>query len=474
MTNMITYESPTIPEQVDEDDIGGWEMDYSNRKVYWTDNLYRIYGVDKSAFTPTVDNHLSFVYPDDLPYIQKQINELHQTEKPFDAEFRIKRPDGEIRTVHARGDVVYDDNRQILRVIGAVIDLTRTKLERHRLLELNALYNLLAENTQDIITYLLPDGTIEYSSPAVKNILGYSPEELRGTNHADYLHPEHSLPEHLNPNSDTVEALIRHKNGHYVWTESKFKVIRDKAGVHTHTIGVTKDITAKKQAEERINRAEKLALVGKLAAGIAHEIRNPITALRGFYQIIKEYGPKKDYDRIVMEEFSRIEKILTDLLQLARPKPSEFAAFELTPLVHDVATLLEAQARERQVRIEICHSGAGQPVWCDDSQIKQVLLNLTRNAIEAMQDGGVVRLGVCQDGGEAVLRITDQGEGISAERMVYLGQPFQTTKEQGTGLGLMLCYAIIEHHKGRIVVESCVGVGTTFEVRLPLHRKPAS
>jgi two-component system, sporulation sensor kinase A len=217
-----------------------------------------------------------------------------------------------------------------------------------------------------------------------------------------------------------------------------------------------------------LQKTEKLTIVGQLAAGIAHEIRNPLTAIKGFTQLLSNMG-HRDYTDVILTELDRIDKIVSDLLVLAKPQISNLEEINLVELIDRVVTLLKTQAIMYNIDIISDISLKDCPmIEAEADQIKQVLINLIKNAIEAMPDGGVVTIeaeGSSED--HVVIRVIDEGIGIPRELISRLGEPFFSTKEKGTGLGLMICQRIIKNHKGSLEIDSEVNKGTTFTIRLP-------
>jgi two-component system sporulation sensor kinase C len=222
---------------------------------------------------------------------------------------------------------------------------------------------------------------------------------------------------------------------------------------------------------EALEQTEKLSLVGVLAAGIAHEIRNPLTSLRGFIQLLHEKQPQ--YTRIMLEEIDRINEIVNELLLLAKPKAAAFEPRCVDRLVDDTLTLLRGQALLHDIELSsMCDANAvGARVMCDENKLKQVFINLVKNAIEAMQaDKGTIEIRITREQEWVVVSVTDQGCGMPQELLEVVGKPFLSTKEGGTGLGLMVCGSIMAEHKGSIQFESAEGEGTTVEVHLPAYR----
>lgn len=192
------------------------------------------------------------------------------------------------------------------------------------------------------------------------------------------------------------------------------------------------------------------------AAGIAHEIRNPLTAIRGFLQLMKTEGVKPNYFEIVFSEFQRIELILAELLILAKPHESRMQRKDIIHLLRDVVTLMGSQALMSNVLIRFTCDLRTLYVICDENQMKQVFINILKNAIDAMPDGGEARIEIHASEKEVQIVVIDHGCGIPADKLMQIGQPFFTSKKQGTGLGMMMSFKIIENHGGSIHIESVV------------------
>ncbi len=227
---------------------------------------------------------------------------------------------------------------------------------------------------------------------------------------------------------------------------------------------------SERKSLELLQASEKLAIAGQMAAGIAHEIRNPLTSLKGFLKIMQSGSiAKKVYFDIMDSELVRIELILSELLMLAKPQHEmNLQKKELMSLLHQVIVLLEAQANLNNVQLMTWSRSDQLYINASENHIKQVFINIIKNAIEAMPNGGEIIVEVKQTDSQVKVSITDQGFGIPEENLTKLGEPFYSTKQTGTGLGLAITQQIVENHKGTIKISSKLGEGTTFDVMLPL------
>jgi signal transduction histidine kinase len=227
---------------------------------------------------------------------------------------------------------------------------------------------------------------------------------------------------------------------------------------------------SERKSLELLQASEKLVIAGQMAAGIAHEIRNPLTSLKGFLKLMQTGpGGKKEYFDIMYSELDRIELILSELLLLAKPQHEmSFQKKELLNLLQQIIVLLEPQANLNNVQLMTRSLSDQLYINASENHLKQVFINIIKNAIEAMPNGGEILIEVKQNNGQVRVSIIDQGFGIPEEHLTKLGEPFFSTKQTGTGLGLAITHQIVENHGGRIKISSKLGEGTVFDVMLPL------
>ncbi len=335
-------------------------------------------------------------------------------------------------------------------------------------------YQRLIDNSIDTIAVIHHDKWVFMNESGVKLFEAEDYPEMLGRNIYDYLHPSdhqtmtNSLKSILDGTSD-----VQFSKQTWLIPKDK-KIYTEMVCIPTSYFGeqavqvILRDISYRKKTEELMLRSEKLSIAGQLAAGIAHEIRNPLTAIKGFLQIMQpELSHHNQYFQIIFSELNRIEMILSELLMLAKPQETKFSRTNLVTLLNDVAVLLETQGNMNNVSIIQEHSSSDLLINCDENQLKQVFINLFKNAIDAMPKGGKVTVHTKKLNQSVRITVKDEGEGISPELMKRIGEPFLTTKEKGNGLGLMITYKIIENHNGNMFVESQVGKGSTFTVLLP-------
>ncbi|OLO40359.1 hypothetical protein BTR23_07680 [Alkalihalophilus pseudofirmus] len=235
---------------------------------------------------------------------------------------------------------------------------------------------------------------------------------------------------------------------------------------------IGRDITDIKRAEELIAKNEKLSVVGQLAAGVAHEIKNPLTSLKGFVKLIHENKGNNDFYLNIMDnELDRINHIVNELLLIAKPQKETFEKNNVVNLLRSVIDLMSSEAKMTGIVIDIKADETIPLIDCEAYHLKQVFINIIKNAIEASNEGSLIQVKIAQEQDSVCIQVTDEGCGIEKERLQKIGEPFFTMKEKGTGLGMTVSYKIIQNHNGTLHIDSEIGQGTTVTVRLPVENK---
>ncbi|ACX63141.1 MULTISPECIES: two-component system sensor histidine kinase NtrB [Bacillales] len=259
-----------------------------------------------------------------------------------------------------------------------------------------------------------------------------------------------------------------------VYSTGIYPLIHNGNGDIMGAVGIMEDITELEKLRTEFINVERLSLVGQMAASITHEIRNPMAVVRGFLQLMKEKSPDTldHYYRIVMEELDRANGIISDFLSLAQNRAAEKEECHLHDIIHELSPLLWADANLRGQNIEL-KLGTGIPeLYLNAKEMKQLILNLCRNGMEAMDDKGTLTIETRLEGNLAQLYVADTGIGIPENELERLFEPFFTTKSKGTGLGLALCMSIVQRHHGTIDVKSHLGEGTVFIISFPVRSYP--
>jgi two-component system sporulation sensor kinase A len=357
-----------------------------------------------------------------------------------------------------------------------LINITSRKQMEEELRESEMNYRSLVENTPETIS--VHDGNqLIYINPAGKKLFGL--KSFQATNSIyDVIVPQDRVRARENIRllstgkkkvANSIYSLKK-IDGKKLEVEATTTLImfRGKPAFRT----IIKDISERKKVDDLIRKSDKLQAVAQLAAGVAHEIRNPLTTVKGFLQLFqKEQSYNPFYLSLVMEELERVESIIYEYLTLAKPNSeSVFKQIDVYILLNQLLTLTKAQSNMNNVTVEFEYETV-PPIYGLEKQLKQVFINLLRNSIEAVDNQGTIHVRILNHPDHQVcIQVEDNGCGIPVERIERLGEPFYSTKEKGTGLGLMVCYKIIEHHNGVLNIYSEQGRGTKIEVILPTSR----
>ncbi|WP_084423152.1 two-component system sensor histidine kinase NtrB [Cohnella thermotolerans] len=351
------------------------------------------------------------------------------------------------------------------------------------------LENLLGHENFGVLL-LDADFRIVEASPMVCQAIGREREELLGQN-AESLFRLQTVP--LPVDASLLQGRV-FRNRSYTWRSGDRRrewvldgeLLRDGDG--GKVIGayvLFRDVTQLMALEEQVRRSDRLKMIGEVAAGTAHEIRNPLTAIRGFIQLLhrslaeRQMNRELDYVDIVLAELERVNALVNEFLLLSKPKKVELQPVRLGKLFDEMLPMLRNEAVMHNVTLQYIPRNELPSIFADKELLKQVFLNLGKNAIEAMTEGGmlIIRERPCPPGAaEVTVDVCDNGPGIPEEMIDRVFDPFFTTKEQGTGLGLSICQRIVHELGGRIEVSSGTG-GTVFSVTIPAigasQRKPS-
>ncbi len=456
-----------------------------------------------------------FLISEEVGRVRALFEELRAGYFPNKGENYWVTKEGSRRLISWSNTAILDGENSVEYIIGTGIDITEQKQAEEALAESEERFRNIVENANDIIYSLTPDGIFTYVSPNWTHILGHDVSEAQGKSFTPFIHPDdlQSCLDFLQKVVDTgekqsgIEYRVKHKDGSWRWHTSNASCLKDGDGNVISFIGIARDITDKKVASEELEKAnqelrdtqsqlvqsEKMASLGNLMAGIAHEINTPVGAInsmhdtlvravdklketletsfsdacssRGIQTPLKVIG---DANRVISNGMERVMGIVRSLRSFARLDEAELKEVDLHEGIDNTLTLVHHDVKNR---IEVVKNyGDVPPIVCYPSRLNQVFLNLLVNASQAIEGEGEISISTFVKDEKTHVVIKDTGVGISEKNQQKIFDPGFTTKGVGvgTGLGLSICYQIVQDHKGKIQVESEVGKGTIFTVILPM------
>ena len=354
---------------------------------------------------------------------------------------------------------------------------TRASLSR-----IKAFSDNVVENVPIGLLALDHQGKIAAFNRGAETILQLSAPQVIGQT-ADRIIPAELMDEinHSNNQADVIEKEIECKiaDGEMAPLEIGASSLKDENDVFLGNVLLFKDLSEVRTLRREVARSQRLASVGRLAAGVAHEIRNPLSSIKGFATYFKERYPDRPEDQqtadIMIQEVDRLNRVVGQLLEFAKPISIEPKVISLAALLKDAVRLIEDRAAGKNISVQIRKAAQIDTAWGDPDRINQILLNLFLNAIDAMENGGELHVEISSnDSGEICIAVSDTGCGIGPQHLSRVFDPYFTTKSTGTGLGLAIAHNIVEAMGGRIYVESSKTRGTTFTVTLPKSKGSGS
>ena len=353
---------------------------------------------------------------------------------------------------------------------------------------LKGLSEYILASISDGIVVLDPACRVVTFNPAMEEMTGISSRRVAGVLLARLLPKDSPIPARVVATLDSghpffaPETEWQRWDGQLIPTSLTMSAVLDKEGQTLGVVLVVRDLRRIKELEESQRPADRLSAFGVLAASMAHEIKNPLLGIRGAAQLLRDELPTAgagEYTDIIIREADRLNALMEEMLDFARPHPLNRVCLNLHEVLDNVIALEGPSCDRQGIVIRKQYDPSLPDIWAERARLTQVFLNLVRNAWEAMSQGGtltlttkasseLVRVGA--GGGPTLLvELSDEGSGIPPEVQQKLFTPFFTTKPQGSGLGLAISHKIIEEHGGRLVIKSLVGQGTLVRVYLPVH-----
>ena len=475
-----------------------------NRIVFANQALLEMsgYSLEETLSLPP-DDLIATVHPEDRERVWTGVQNL-LADKPVSSPqaFRLIRKDGAIRWVETLASRIEYQGKPAIQV--AYADITERKRMEEKLRRYSTqLEELVTERTATLratrerLEYVIStnpaviysgkpladhsDWYLTYISERVVTMLGFESREFVG--HPEFwerrVHPEDlrptlaEIPRLWKKGQHAFEYRFLHKDGSYRWMREEAGVVRDADGKPVEVNGYWTDITERKRLEEELAKSQRLATIGELAAMVGHDLRNPLTGIAAAaYSLKKTLGRKTDKKekemlQLIEQGIEHSDKIVTDLLEYSRGIQLELTRTDAKSIIRDS---LMSMKIPRGIRV-VDSTKTEPKIELDVDRMRQVSVNLIRNAVDAMPKGGTLRIASQKLNGNLELSITDTGVGITNETMKDLWIPLRTTKAKGMGLGLPVAKRLVEAHGGHISVETKLGKGSTFTVTIPLERR---
>lgn len=461
--------------------LGAWEYDVATDLVALDARAQAIYRCGSGVSLATM---MASVHPDDLRALQDMLaaaNRSDAADSRVMAECRMRHPDGEVRWIAVRAQVFFEGKGAGLRasrVVGTTQDVTARKRVEHLIRQSEERYRRLIAVSPYGILVLRADQVIFANDQALKlfgavkadELIGKSLFELLPQNCHQAMHEQ--IRELLggSPVVPMVEERVVKLDGTPMDVEVSSAGFSDEEG--PAILIMLRDISERKRLQDRLRKTERIAELGTVASGMAHEIGTPMNVILGRAEYlmdrVTDETVKKGLHTIVAQ-VERITRVMNQLLAFARRKPPERGPLALREVVENSVEMFQERLAKSQVQVELRLDDDCPKVKADADQMNQVLINLIMNAIHAMPAGGRLSIGMVPAGQMVKLTVADTGHGIPPEVIANVFDPFFTTKEfgKGTGLGLTVVKGIIEEHHGSIAAESQEGKGTTFTILLP-------
>lgn len=454
--------------------LGNWDWNIQTNDLQWSDEIYRIFGLNPKEFGATYEAFLDSVHPEDRESVKKAVNEALYG-MPYSIDHRIVLPDGTVRIVHEQGEVTFGESGEPVRMLGTVQDITENKEAEKRLKDSQAKYAAIVEGFEGFVYIYSENYDIEFMNERMIERIGYNPVGQKCTQALRSL--KNLCPwckDKMGLGDETVRKEIRNQEDNR-W----YYIVNTPIHNQDKTISrlvMIQDITNKKENENRLIMSERLSALGQMASGIAHEINNPLATIsactEGLVNRIKKGQPDpeifENYLKIINEEVTRCKNITTDMLSFVREKTYEKKKIHIDNTLDKTLELIGFQGRLKEV--EVIKNYKDSPVvFGSEGELKQVFLSIIMNALDAMEDKGRIIVEAGFENHEVFIKISDNGPGIPFDDLSKIFDPFFTTKSKkgGIGLGLSIANKIIIDNKGKILVASEKDKGTTFTIILP-------
>jgi len=474
--------------------LGSWHLDIAANVLTWSDEVYRIFGLDPATFPATYEAFLHCVHPDDREMVHRAYQEAVANKAPYDIVHRILRPDGTVRIVRERSEDVFDEAGTVIYSFGIVHDITEQQRFQDQLQKAKTEWEQTFDAMPDIVTLMDKEFRIHRANKATFAFFNAKPSEIIGR-FCHELFRNMATPCQDCPIFDTLHDASCHQRDK-ISHEALGKIFQvtsspifDSTGELKYLVHIARDITEVSKLQEDLFQAHKMEAIGALAGGIAHDFNNILTGIIGYSELARmespEGSPSRQYLDQVLKAGDRARDLISQILTFCRKTPQQVSPMSPLVITKEVVKLLRASLPST-VAIKDSIDPACGSIMADPIQVHQILVNLCTNAFQAMPDQKgtlTITLGQTTVAAEGLtdellpatgplvkLEVADTGMGMEEATKRRIFEPYFTTKEpgKGTGMGLAVVHGIIKSHGGVIRVSSEKEKGSKFSVYFPV------
>ncbi len=472
--------------------IGHFEHDFTQNSISWSDEVYRIFGLNRNEFIPDTKNSISHIHPDDRELVKRSYREAVAAQKRFSLVHRIITKDGTVKYIHSHSITTYDTDSGPIYSLGTIQDIT-AKVQAEKA---NKRLATAIDQSVDVVVITDKDGIIQYVNPAFAKLTGYSREEVIGHSPAilqSGTHPKSfykGLWDIINSGNVWRGRFVnKNKNGKIFTEEASITPVKDDNGKIVNFVAVKHDISRELELEQQLRQAVKMEAMGTLAGGIAHDFNNILGAILGYTRMAMDElppdsQPHQDLSKVI-QSGDRAADLIKQILLFSRHQQQGLVPIQIQHLVKEAVKMIRVSLPPG-VTLHKTMEDNTPPIMANPTQIHQVIMNLCTNARQSMiPDGGILSIDLSAielkkdqqrraadmaPGKYIRLTISDTGSGISKKDLPRIFDPFFTTKgvSEGTGLGLAVVHGIVSSHGGTIHVASELEKGTTFTLFFPV------
>lgn len=469
--------------------IGSWEYQYGTETTVWSEEMFRIYGLKENHIPLSWEELQTLIVANDIPKINMTVDSINSTGIPQEVEFTVKPFDkSRPKIVLLTGETEKDENGKVSRLYGTLQDITERKRAEQSILKNEKKLRELIDNLFYFVILMDKKGYILEINRTALNVSDLKFADVAGKHFAEtsWWNWSEDIQENLRRTVEDAavgktsryDVVIRLGDNNFTTIALQIAPLFDVNGKVINILFSAIDISERLDLEAKLMRTAQISLAGELAAGLAHEIKNPLTGMQGAIDLLLQ--KVRDAEEIeslknVRHEIVRIDNIVHSLLDRTRPRMMCFALNPLDETIRHAVRIANHHLAARKIkdRVEIFLELPEKPcrIIHDMAQIEDAVLNLIINGVESIIDEGKIFVSLKylknEYDSEAVIEITDTGAGIETAQMKSLFTPFYTTKNNGTGLGLTSVKRVVDSHGGYCHVNSTVGKGTSFQIHLP-------